>query len=146
MRIVIDADACPNVYEIINIAQQYKIKILIVADDSHVFKNDYADIVICETGYQSADMYILNNLKKEDIVITQDYGVAVIALSKVYAVIHPTGFLYDETISEMMEIRHIHAVARKSGIKVKGPKKRKKEDSKKLLSLIEEQIKNYLKR
>ncbi len=46
-------------------------------------------------GFQSVDMYVANNTEENDIVITQDYGVAAMALGKGALAISPRGYIYD---------------------------------------------------
>ena len=63
------------------------------------------------------------------IVITQDYGLAAMAMNKASYVINQNGMIYnDENIDRLLYSRHISKKIRKSGGKTKGPKKRTKED------------------
>ncbi|MBS7020566.1 MAG: DUF188 domain-containing protein, partial [Firmicutes bacterium] len=96
MRTFIDGDACPNVREIISLCHDYQVPVLLICDDSHEFLDIEKEIEIVSTGFQSADMVLLNYLKENDFVITQDYGVAVIALSKKCIVMNLKGELYTE--------------------------------------------------
>lgn len=143
MRILIDADACPCVKEIITLAKKYQIEVLIYVDSSHQMEDEYAKIFICDVGYQSVDMHLLNAVLKDDIVVTQDYGVAVIALGKEAKVIHPLGYTYEkDNIDYLLEVRHQNGKLRKSGIHTKGPKKRTQKENEKLLSTLEKMITN----
>jgi len=141
MRIFVDGDACPNRNDIINLAKKYSVPIFIYCDFSHEINDNYAHIILCDVGYQNVDMLLVNEVTSGDIVISADYGVATIALSKKAIVIHPSGFMYeDKKILELMEIRHQNMKLRKSKIKIKGPKKRSKLDEEKFLSLLEKVI------
>lgn len=138
MRIIIDGDACPATKKIVSLGREYQVPVYLFCDNSHEIQDDYAKVIIVDTGYQSADGYIVKEVTSGDIVITQDYGVAVICLGKQALVIHPLGFLYeDHTINNLLEVRHQNAKLRRSGIRTKGPKKRTKQDDEKLLSTIE---------
>lgn len=68
---------------------------------------------------------------KGDIVVSQDYGVAAMALSKGAYAIHQSGKWYtDDNIDQMLMERHLNKKARRSSHKnhIKGPSKRTKED------------------
>ena len=64
------------------------------------------------------------------IVVSQDYGVAAMALGKAAYAIHQSGRWYtDENIDRMLMERHLNKKARRSSHKnhIKGPKKRTEE-------------------
>ena len=69
--------------------------------------------------------------RRGDIVVTQDYGVAALALGKGAYVIHQSGGLYtQDNIDQMLMERHLARRARmgKGKHHLKGPKKRTKEE------------------
>ena len=79
----------------------------------------------------AVDYDLIRLCRKGDVVVTQDYGVAAMALGKRVCAIHPSGRWYtDETIDRMLMERHLTKKARRSSGKhhLKGPKKRSKED------------------
>lgn len=142
MRTFIDGDACPNVREIISLCEKYQVPVLLICDDSHEFIGIEENIEIVSTGFQSADMVLLNYLQEHDFVITQDYGVAVIALSKKCMVMNLKGDLYtNDNIDALLYQRHISSKIRKSGGHTKGPKKRTEKDKELFLNAIEEILK-----
>lgn len=129
MRIIVDADATPGISLIEQVAINYELPCILIADDTHVLKSDYSEIVTVSKGAQSVDMYLVNMLESNDIVISQDYGVAVIGLSKHCHVINTKGNLYtDENIDSLLASRHLSGKLRRQGHHTKGPKKRTKED------------------
>ncbi len=145
MKIYVDADGCPVVDLAVKIAREYKLEIIIVKNFAHKIKNSYAQVVSVDISNDSADFYIVNNLSKGDIVISQDYGLAAMALSKAAYPINQNGLLYTQlNIDGMLNTRHIHKELRKSGKHHSKFKKRKKEDDKKfeikLRNLIEDKI------
>jgi len=145
MRIIIDADACPSIDLIESLAKFYKIPVIIVADNTHVFNSNYSKVIIVDKGFGSTDIKIENTAIENDIVITQDYGVAVVCLAKKCYVINPKGYIYDnQNIDNLITIRHINYKLRKNNIHIKGPKKRTRVDDDRLLSNIENIIKNHL--
>ena len=142
MRILIDGDAAPGIKLIEEVAKKYKIEMIIYVDDSHVINSDYAKVITVSTFSQSVDLKLTNNLKENDIVVTSDFGVAVVGLSKKAIVINSKGLIYtDDNINIMMEERHMKSKLRKQNIRLKGPKKRTKEDDKKLIECLENIIK-----
>lgn len=101
---------------------------------SSTFSMDYGKVFYVDQGYQMVDMKIANNCRKEDIIVTQDYGVASMVLGKGCYAINPRGFIYNtNNIDEMLMQRHIAAKIRRGGGKLQNPKKRTKEDEDRLL-------------
>lgn len=129
MRILIDGDGCPVIDITISIAREFNIKVIIMCDTSHIFNKDGAETMVFSKGSDSVDFALINNLKEEDIVITQDYGLAAMAINKASYVINQNGMIYsNDNIDKLLYSRHISKKVRKGGGRVKGPKKRNKED------------------
>ena len=129
MKILIDADGCPVVDITVNLGRKYNINTIIMCDTSHIFNKEGAKTMVFSKGADSVDFALINYLEKEDIVITQDYGLAAMAMNKASYVINQNGMIYnDENIDRLLYSRHISKKIRKSGGKTKGPKKRTKED------------------
>ena len=141
MRVLIDGDAFPDINDIVLLCKKYHREVIIYVDTSHEIKSDYAKVVIVSEGSNAVDLVLENNIKNSDLVLTRDYGVAVIALSKKALCINQLGNFYtNDNIDYLLEIKNINRKLRKTG-KVKGPKKRSKMDKLRLLSNIEEVIK-----
>ncbi len=141
MKIIIDGDACPGISIIEKIAKNYEIRVIIYCDINHYIQSDYSEVKVVDSGFQSVDMYVMNETKDGDIIVSQDYGVAAICLSKKAKVINPKGFIYDEkNIDRLLEERHISQKIRRGGGKTFNPKKRTEEDNlrleKNLLKLV----------
>ncbi|MDO4534902.1 MAG: YaiI/YqxD family protein [Clostridium perfringens] len=129
MRILIDGDACPRVKEIEEIAKKYSVDLILYCDIYHNINLDYGKVKVVDSGFQSVDMYIINECKKEDIIVTQDYGVASIVLNKGCFCVNPKGFMYNnENIDKLLFERHLKSKVRQSGGRLKGPKKRSEKD------------------
>ncbi len=127
MRIIIDADACPKGVKSIcvELSKKYSLELIMVVDTAHDLKGNFRVIQV-EKGDDSVDLEIMKISTKEDIVVTQDYGLATIILDKTHSVIHPNGFIYNKfNIDSLMFSRHMSAKIRASGGRTKGPKKRK---------------------
>ena len=127
MRILIDADGCPVVNETIKVAHKFNLESIIFCDTSHNFDEKNIKVIVVSKGIDAVDFAILNNIEKGDIVITQDYGLASLVLSRNSYAINQSGMVYtNENIGELLYSRYISKKMRNSGARLKGPKKRDK--------------------
>ena len=132
MKIIVDADACPVKSEIIEIARKYKISVCMVASFDHRLPEVVdVEMIQVDRSDQSADMYIANYVKKGDLVITQDFGLACIVMAKHAITISFRGEQYSEdNIDYLLERRAESAKKRRQGLRSKGPKSFTDEDRK----------------
>ncbi len=131
MRIFIDADGCPVVEETVTIAKLFQIPVTIVKNYAHVINNAYAEVVTVDLSSDSADYYIVNHMKKGDLVVTQDNGLAAMALAKEGIVLNQNGYIIDnDNIDAMLSTRHIHRELRQRGIYAGKARKRVKSNNK----------------
>ena len=124
MRILIDADGCPVVNETIKVAHKFNLESIIFCDTSHNFDEKNIKVIVVSKGIDAVDFAILNNIEKGDIVITQDYGLASLVLSRNSYAINQS--YTNENIGELLYSRYISKKMRNSGARIKGPKKRDK--------------------
>lgn len=130
MKILIDADGCPVVDIVIEIAQQFKIEVFIFCDTAHTIEKEGAVTSIISKGADAVDFVLVNKVTKGDIVITQDYGLAAMVLSKQGHVLNQNGLIYTEhNIDQLLFSRHLSKQIRNQGGRTKGPKKRQKTDN-----------------
>ena len=131
MRIYVDADACPVIPIVEQVAEKNNIAVTLLCDTNHVLDSDYSEVKVIGAGADAVDFALINLCGKNDIVVTQDYGVAAMALGKGAYAIHQSGKWYtDENIDQMLMERHLGKKARRASGKnhLKGPKKRTEED------------------
>ena len=131
MRIYVDADACPVIPIVEQVAEKNNIAVTLLCDTNHVLDSDYSEVKVIGAGADAVDFALINLCGKNDIVVTQDYGVAAMALGKGAYAIHQSGKWYtDENIDQMLMERHLGKKARRGSGKnhLKGPKKRTEED------------------
>ena len=129
MKILIDGDGCPVIDIAISVGKKFNMDIIIMCDTSHIFNKEGAKTMVFSKGADSVDFALINTVQKEDIVITQDYGLAAMAINKAKYVINQNGLIYNnENIDRLLYSRHISKKIRNSGGRVKGSKKRTKED------------------
>lgn len=129
MKILIDGDGCPVINITIKVAKSFNIKTTIVCDTSHIINKEGVETIVLSKGADSVDFAIVNKVEKGDIVVTQDYGLAAMILSRGGYPINQNGLIYNnDNIDRLLFTRHISKKVRNSGGKLKGPKKRNKED------------------
>lgn len=142
MRIVIDADGCPVVRIAVDCAQRHGIEALIVCDSAHYFDIDGVQTITVTKGADSADFKIVNMLSPGDIVITQDYGLAAMALARRAQVVNQNGMIYhDGNIDSLLLARHTARKIRNAGGRLKGPAKRTAEQDSAFLRTLENMLK-----
>ena len=131
LHIFVDAVACPVVSIVENIAYKYSVLVTLLCDTNHVLESDYSEVIVVGAGADAVDYKLISICHKGDIVVSQDYGVAAMALGKGAYAIHQSGKWYtNDNIDRMLMERHLNKKARRSSGKnhIKGPKKRTPED------------------
>ena len=83
MQIFVDADACPVVAIIEKIAKENSIPVTLLCDTNHVLSSAYSEVIVVGAGADAVDYKLISICHKGDIVVSQDYGVAAMALEKV---------------------------------------------------------------
>ncbi|MBE5799809.1 MAG: YaiI/YqxD family protein [Clostridiales bacterium] len=130
-RVLVDADACPVIRIVERIAKAHGVPVTLLCDTNHVLSSDYAEVKVIGAGADAVDFALINLCRRGDVVVTQDYGVAALALGKGAHAIHQNGGLYtQDNIDQMLMERHLARKARmgKGKHHLKGPKKRTKEE------------------
>lgn len=146
MKILVDADACPVVRIVERIAQKNGIPCVLLCDTNHVLESDYSEVRTIGAGADAVDFALINLCRKGDIVVTQDYGVAALALGKGAQAIHQSGKWYTEdNIDQMLMERHLAKKERmgKGKHHLRGPAKRTKEDDVRFRESFEKMILKY---
>lgn len=129
-RILVDADACPVKEIIIKKAREKAIEVLMFVDVNHEINDGYSKVFIVDQGRDSVDFVLISNIKTGDIVVTQDYGVAAIALAKKAKVIHPSGLIFsDGNIDRLLNERFMGQKQRRAGNFKSSGKKRSSQDN-----------------
>ena len=140
--IYIDADACPVTHIAEEIARRHGIPVTILCDTNHVMNSDYSTVKLIGAGADAVDLALINLCKAGDIVVTQDYGVAALALGKGALAVHQSGKCFtDDNIGGLLMDRHLAKKARRSGKHhLKGPAKRTEEDDRRFAESFERLI------
>ncbi|MCO4331581.1 YaiI/YqxD family protein [Staphylococcus hyicus] len=127
MRILIDGDACPVVSSIVELTAETGIFVYIFRSYAHYSHQHYPSHVqlnYIDGGRDAVDFAIIKAMQTDDLIVTQDYGLASIALQKSKYVMHHSGYLYtNENIEQLLTQRfYSQQERRKSRKHPKGPK------------------------
>ncbi len=143
----IDSDGFHNVELAIQIASERGLKTVIAGNMTQNLDRfegvDGIEVVEVSDGRDAADFAILNRIVAGDILLTNDTGLAAIALAKGAIVLNAQGRQFrEETIEQRLMTRHGAAKARRGGRRSKGPAKLRESDrerfAEKLKALLEE--------
>ena len=140
MKIFVDADACPVVRIVETVAKRRQIPVTLLCDTNHVLTSDYSEVKTIGAGADAVDFALINLCSRGDVVVSQDYGVAALALGKGAYAIHQSGREYtQENIDLLLMERHMAKKARMSKAKhhLKGPAKRTREDDERFEAAFE---------
>lgn len=108
--ILIDGDACSVITKTEQLAKKYNIPCHIYCDTHRILDSNYSEIHIVDHGRDSADFAIVNKCGKNDIVITNDSGLAAMVLAKQSIAINSKGFEYTkQNILSLLTSRHIRS-------------------------------------
>lgn len=133
----IDADACPVTREALDIARKRGIHIVIAGNSTQnlqrrIRRDDPRDAQSARGGFwvetldvsvgaDAADFAIIERLKPDDVVVTQDIGLASMVLGRGASAIGVRGHVYrKETIDMQLFIRHEEKKVRRAGGKTGG--------------------------
>ncbi|REB06400.1 YaiI/YqxD family protein [Sporosarcina sp. BI001-red] len=130
MKILVDADGCPVVDITIRTAKSYEIPCFLICDTAHEMVRDGAETIVVSKGADAVDFVLVNKIQSDDVVVTQDYGLAAMALAKGGRPIDQNGRWYtDANIDQLLYSRHFAQKVRQAGGRLKGPKKRSVEQN-----------------
>lgn len=131
MKILVDADGCPVVNQTVALAKAYRIPVVLLCDTAHQLEREGAQTVVVSQGADSVDIALANRIQPGDIVVTQDYGLAAICLSRQAQVINQDGWSYtSENIEGLLLVRHTAGKLRRSGGRLRSiPKRTRAQDA-----------------
>jgi len=129
IKVLVDADACPVRKIIIRVAKEFNIPVITFYDESHIINDGYSENVIVETGRDSVDTAITGIVGENDIVITQDFGLAELCLKKKAKVMNQNAVVFSEyNINLYIMSRDENYKKRFSGVRTANHKKRRSKD------------------
>jgi uncharacterized protein YaiI (UPF0178 family) len=146
MQILVDADACPVKQTIVRLAKQRNIPVTMLIDTSHELNDGYSRIIIVDKQTDSVDYALMDLLTREDIVVTQDFGLAAMVLGKGAKAVNQNGMVFtDANMDKLLMERHIGQKIRRGGGRTKGPSKRSKEDDARFETAFEKLLDGVLR-
>lgn len=130
INVLIDADGCPVTEIVIRLCKKYCFSCTLLCDTAHEFHRNGAQTLVFDKGTDSVDYALVNRAHKGDLVITQDYGLASMCLSRGCRALHQDGWEYTpDNIDALLLVRHESRKYRNAGGRFKGPKKRTAEQN-----------------
>ena len=114
---------------------------MLFCDSNSLISSDYSNVRIIASVTDAVDFALVNVCRAGDIVVTQDYGVAAMALARGAYAINQDGWRYtNENIEGLLAKRHfikkmINATHKHH---LKGPSKRTTEDDERFMEALEQ--------
>ncbi|MCL2224246.1 MAG: YaiI/YqxD family protein [Defluviitaleaceae bacterium] len=138
MKILVDADACPVKQIIVRLAKKHKIPVTMLMDTAHALNDGYSTVITVDQQADSVDYALMGLLSREDIVVTQDYGLAAMVIGKGAKAVNQNGLVFtNENMDRLLMERHVGQKIRRSGGRTKGPSKRTKDDDARFEAVFE---------
>ncbi|MFB4164894.1 DUF188 domain-containing protein [Alteribacillus sp. JSM 102045] len=125
-------------------AKTFQIHSFFVFTFAHItHKNYFSKSITLDADPEAVDLYILNHIKSNDIVVTQDNGLAAVVLQKGAKVLSPRGHLYKEEDIDFLLINRYEGIQMKRGkAQPKSIPPFKKEDKNRFTNSLKELIEN----
>ncbi|SNX53285.1 YaiI/YqxD family protein [Thermoanaerobacterium sp. RBIITD] len=146
MKILVDADACPVKDIIVKVAKEYNLPVIMFIDTTHILDDGYSEIIVVDKGFNSVDIALINKAARGDIIVTQDFGVATMALARGSYALNQNGLIFsNKNMDRLLFEKHISQKIRRSGGRTSNPKKRTKENDEKFEASLRKIIETHLK-
>ena len=147
VKIYVDADACPVKNEIEKIATRHDLITYIVCNGGiRPSRNPLIKLVVVNQESDAADNWIIAQIAKADICVTNDIPLAEVCLKKAALVITPNGMRFtDDNIGMAIATRDIMRKIRESGELTSGPPPFSKLDRSKFLNEMETMVRSASK-
>lgn len=124
--IFIDADACPVTRDAIDLGRSRGALVVLVANSTQNLerhtRRSGVEAIQVSGGRDAADFAIIERLNAGDVVVTQDIGLAAMALGRGAKAIGVRGRIFHlATIDAELAVRHAEAKLRRAGGRHGGP-------------------------
>lgn len=130
MKILVDADACPVKEIIVKVAKEINVSVIMLIDTSHLYNDGFSEVITVDKARDSVDIALANRTSREDVVVTQDYGVAAMVIAKGAYAINQNGLVYSkDNIDRLLFERHLGQKVRRAGGRTSTIPKRTKADN-----------------
>ncbi|WP_428025018.1 YaiI/YqxD family protein [Arcobacter sp.] len=140
MKLFIDGDAFPNMLKpiVLRAIEKNALETLVFANKKiDIGKSNYVKYIIVDMGADEADNKIVDEVEKNDLVITADIPLASRVIEKeAYAIDHRGETYTDDNIKQYLAIRNLMQSLRDAGEMTKGPAPFNKKDVQKFASSL----------
>lgn len=142
IKILVDADACPNTIKeiLFRASQRLKIPMTLVANQSIAIpKSTYINFVLVGQGFDVADRHIVSLVNHGDLVITADIPLAAGVIEKGGFALNPRGEFYTkDNMRQKLSIRNFMEELRGTGQITGGPAPLNKKDNIKFANALDQ--------
>lgn len=147
MRILVDADGCPVVAEVLRVAKRCDVEVRLVANGSAEGTRDpRVERIVVGTAADAADDWIVEHAETGDVVVTADVPLAARCVKKGTAVVHPTGKRFTEDdIGSALAMRDLLTKLRSEGERTRGPAPFRDADRSLFLQTLDEVVQRGLR-
>lgn len=138
-RVYVDADACPFKDVIIAVASDHGLAVTMIANYCHeISEAEGVEVIRVDRERDAVDIAIANRAGPDDIVVTQDWGLAAMVLGKGARALSPRGRIYKpEAIESLLAVRHLEQKVRRAGGRTKGPPRLDRSDRERFRRALE---------
>jgi uncharacterized protein YaiI (UPF0178 family) len=142
LEIYVDADACPVKQEVCHVAKRYGLNVTFVSNSRMRIPNqDGSKLIVVEGQLDAADDWIVENLSKDDIVITADIPLASRCVKAGGRVLDPKGRIFsDDNVGQALATRNLLSELRGAGAVTGGPPPFEKRDRSRFLQSLDQLI------
>ncbi len=142
LNIYIDADACPVKDEVYRVADRYQLKVFVVSNQYlKIPNNNNVKLIVVTDYFDAADDWIVDQLEKNDLVITGDILLADRCIKKNARVLGLKGIEFTEdSIGSAVANRELMQNLRHMGEMRGGPSPLQKQDRSKFLDTLDQII------
>ncbi len=140
IEIFVDADACPVKDEIYVVATRYGLPVSLVANARmHVPDGFGVEMVVVDQGPDAADDWIVENVRRGDIVVTADIPLAARCIEVGAHALGSNGRVFDEdSIGGLVATRNLKEHLRETGVSAGGPAPLSSRDRSRFASKLDE--------
>ncbi len=143
MKVFVDGDGCPVVRLCEKICQNKDVPLAVYCDTAHIINLQYGNVFVVDSGADMVDFTIMGAIQKGDVLVTQDYALAAMALGKGCVCLNQDGREYtNDNIDFLLLSRHENKKLRRAGGRTKGPKKRTESQDQSFAAALEAVLTN----
>jgi len=147
IEIFVDGDGCPVKDETYVVATRYGVRVALVANSPQNVPHGFGvTLVVVDRGPDAADDWIVENVRRGDVVVTADLPLAARCLQAGARVLGTTGRVFSQdSIGDLVATRDLKAQLREIGVMSGGPPPMSAKDRSRFLSKLDELVQSGLR-